>query len=237
MLIIRHIQAQGSNSDTYLHPVKIYPDPFRGGGNIMVMCDTYKYNKEPTDTNHRKSCLEVMEKTKKEHPWFGIEQEYTLLDTDGYPYGWPKNGFPGPQGPYYCGVGAGKVYGRDIVEAHYRCCLYAGIRISGTNAEVMPAQWEFQVGPTEGIDMGDDLWVARYLLQRVAEEFGVVVSFDPKPMVGDWNGAGAHTNFSTEAMRKKGGMKAIENAIEKMSKQQERHIKAYDPKEGKVDCD
>jgi len=226
-------QAQGSNSDTYLHPVKIYPDPFRGGDNIMVMCDTYKYNKEPTDTNHRKSCLEVMEKTKKEHPWFGIEQEYTLLDTDGYPYGWPKNGFPGPQGPYYCGVGAGKVYGRDIVEAHYRCCLYAGIRISGTNAEVMPAQWEFQVGPTEGIDMGDDLWVARYLLQRVAEEFGVVVSFDPKPMVGDWNGAGAHTNFSTEAMRKKGGMKAIEDAIEKMSKQQERHIKAYDPKEGK----
>ena len=214
--------------------MKIYPDPFRGGNNIMVMCDTYKYNKEPTDTNHRKACLEVMQKAKEEHPWFGIEQEYTLLDNDGHPYGWPKNGFPGPQGPYYCGVGAGKVYGRDIVEAHYRCCLYAGIRISGTNAEVMPAQWEFQVGPTEGIDMGDDLWVARYLLHRVAEDFGVVVSLDPKPMVGDWNGAGAHTNFSTVSMRKKGGMKAIEDAIERMGKHQERHIKAYDPKEGKV---
>jgi len=226
-------QAQGSNSDTYLYPVKIYPDPFRGGKNILVMCDTYKYNKEPTDSNHRKACLEVMKKTSDERPWFGIEQEYTLLDVDGYPLGWPKMGFPGPQGPYYCGVGAGKVYGRDIVEAHYRCCLYAGIRISGTNAEVMPAQWEFQVGPTEGIDMGDDLWVARYLLERVAEEFGVVVSFDPKPMKGDWNGAGAHTNFSTEAMRKPGGMVVIEAAIEKMSKQQERHIKAYDPKEGK----
>merc|ERR1719470_590070 len=70
---------------------------------------------------------------------------------------------------YYCGVGANKVYGRDVVEAHYRCCLYAGIRISGTNAEVMPAQWEFQVGPTEGIDMGDDLWVARYLLEKVTD--------------------------------------------------------------------
>jgi len=226
-------QAEGSNSDTYLYPCKIYPDPFRGGANIMVMCDTYKYNKVPTETNHRKGCQEIMKKAEASHPWFGMEQEYTLLDVDGHPLGWPKNGFPGPQGPYYCGVGAGKVFGRDIVEAHYRACLYAGIRVSGENAEVMPAQWEFQVGPTEGIHMGDDLWVARYILQRVAEDYGVVVSFDPKPMVGDWNGAGAHTNFSTEAMRKPGGMQIIEAAIEKLSKRHIKHIKAYDPNEGR----
>lgn len=147
-----------------------------------------------------------MESAKDAAPWFGIEQEYTLLDMDGRPFGWPKCGFPGPQGPYYCGVGASKVYGRDIVEAHYRACLYAGINIAGTNAEVMPSQWEFQVGPTEGISAGDELWVARYLLHRVAEEFGVVVTLDPKPMEGDWNGAGAHTNFSTKAMREENGI-------------------------------
>jgi len=226
-------QAEGCNSDTYLHPIAMYPDPFRRGPNKLILCETYKYNKQPTETNHRKLCAEVMEKAKDQEPWFGLEQEYTMLDQDGHPFGWPKNGFPGPQGPYYCGVGANKVYGRDVVEAHYRACLYAGINISGTNAEVMPAQWEFQVGPTEGIAMGDDLWLSRFLLYRVAEDFGVVISLDPKPMVGDWNGAGCHSNFSTVPMRKPGGIKAIEEAIDRLSKHHIRHIKAYDPQEGK----
>uniref|UniRef100_T1IUE5 Glutamine synthetase n=1 Tax=Strigamia maritima TaxID=126957 RepID=T1IUE5_STRMM len=226
-------QAEGSNSDVYLYPVAIYRDPFRGGNNKLVLCDTYKYNKKPSETNHRITCNDVMTKVKDIEPWFGMEQEYCLLDTDGHPFGWPKNGFPGPQGPYYCGVGANKVFGRDIVEAHYRACLYAGIKIAGTNAEVMPAQWEFQVGPCEGITMGDDLWMARFLLHRVAEEFGIVVSLDPKPIPGDWNGAGCHTNFSTKAMREDNGLLEIEKAIEKLSKNHERHIKAYDPKQGK----
>jgi glutamine synthetase len=226
-------QAEGSNSDIYLYPVAMYKDPFRGGKNKLILCETYKYNKKPTESNHRVTCKTVMEKAAEEHPWFGIEQEYSLLDVDKHPLGWPKSGFPGPQGPYYCGVGAGKVFGRDIIEAHYRSMLYSGINVSGTNAEVMPAQWEFQVGPCEGISMGDELWMARFLLHRVAEDFNVVVSLDPKPIPGDWNGAGAHCNFSTKAMRENGGLKVIEQAIEKLSKQHVRHIKAYDPKEGK----
>ncbi|XP_034254454.1 glutamine synthetase 2 cytoplasmic [Thrips palmi] len=226
-------QSEGSNSDTYLNPVAMYRDPFRGGDNKLVMCDTYKSNRKPTETNKRAACAAAMEAAKDHKPWFGIEQEYTLLDMDGRPFGWPKNGFPGPQGPYYCGVGANKVYARDIVEAHYRACLYAGINIAGENAEVMPSQWEFQVGPCEGISAGDQLWVARYLLHRVAEEFGIVVTLDPKPMPGDWNGAGAHCNFSTKSMRADNGIIEIEKAIDKLSKNHLRHIQAYDPNGGK----
>ena len=145
-------QAPGDNSDVYLRPVAIFPDPFRGGDNILVMCECWDHDGTPNKFNFRHDCARQMAAHTSEKPWFGLEQEYTLLGPDGWPYGWPKGGFPAPQGPYYCGVGTTKVYCRDIVEAHYKACLYAGINISGINAEVMPAQWEFQVGPCEGIE-------------------------------------------------------------------------------------
>jgi len=226
-------QAEGVNSDTYLYPVAMYPDPFRPGKNKLVLCETYKYNKQPTESNKRLTCKQAMDRCKDQEPWFGIEQEYTLLDTDKHPLGWPKGGFPAPQGPFYCAVGADRAYGRDVLESHYKCMLYSGITVSGTNAEVMPSQWEFQVGPVLGINMGDEFWIARFMLHRVAEDFGVVVSLDPKPMPGNWNGAGAHTNFSTKAMRGAGGIEHIQQAIDKLSKVHERHIKAYDPHGGK----
>lgn len=220
-------QAEGSNSDCYLKPCAMFRDPFRRDPHKLVMCEVLDYTNAPVATNRRNTCADAMAKCADQEPWFGLEQEYTLMNIDGYPFGWPKNAFPAPQGPYYCGVGCDKVYGRDIVEAHYLCCLYAGIKISGTNAEVMPAQWEFQVGPAIGMEAGDHLWMARFLLEQVCEDFHVCVSFDPKPMPGDWNGAGCHSNFSTKAMRVDGGIKAINEACEKLGKRHDYHIRNY----------
>ncbi|GMM50988.1 glutamate--ammonia ligase [Starmerella bacillaris] len=220
-------QAPGDNSDILLKPVSIYKDPFRRGKHVIVLAECLNNDGTPNKYNFRHDCELIFEKHKDEVTWFGIEQEYTLLDQFNHIYGWPKGGFPEPQGPYYCGVGTGKVNCRDIVDAHYFACLYAGINISGVNAEVMPSQWEFQVGPCVGIEMGDQLTIARYFLHRIAEDFGVKVTFHPKPLKGDWNGAGCHTNVSTASMRAEGGLKVIEAALEKLGARHAQHIEAY----------
>ncbi|XP_072991380.1 glutamine synthetase nodule isozyme-like [Typha latifolia] len=223
-------QAPGEDSEVILYPQAIFKDPFRRGNNILVMCDCYTPAGEPIPTNKRHNAAKIFSHpdVTAEETWYGLEQEYTLLQKDvKWPLGWPVGGFPGPQGPYYCAAGADKAFGRDIVDAHYKACLYAGINVSGINGEVMPGQWEFQVGPSVGISAGDELWVARYILERITEIAGVVLSFDPKPIQGDWNGAGAHTNYSTKSMRKDGGYEVIKKAIENLGKRHKEHIAAY----------
>lgn len=133
-------QAPHGNSDIYLKPVAVFPDPFTGSPNILVLAECWDADGTPNKFNYRHECAKTMEFHKETKPWFGLEQEYTLLGDDDRPYGWPKGGFPAPQFQYYCGVGSGNVVQRDIVLAHYKACLYAGVKISGTNAEVMPAQ-------------------------------------------------------------------------------------------------
>ena len=196
-------QATGDKSDCVLKPVFSCPDPLRGGRNILVLNEVLlASNMRPHPTNTRAAAAAAAKKYADDDMWFGMEQEYTMLKMDGTPLGFPDGGgFPGPQGPYYCGVGADKIFGRDIVEEHTQACIDAGLKISGTNAEVMPGQWEFQIGPAGVTEVGDHLNVARWLLQRIAEDYDVVITFAAKPQQGDWNGAGCHTNFSSRAMR------------------------------------
>jgi glutamine synthetase len=171
-------QAPGAASDCVLRPVASYPDPIRGGDNLLVMSEVLLTDMTPHPTNTRASLEPVAKKFAAQEPLFGIEQEYTFF-RQGRPHGFPQSGFPAPQGFYYCGVGADEVFGRDIVEAHLDACLRAGLSISGINAEVMPGQWEFQVGPLGPLDVSDQLWAARWLLYRIAEEFGVAATLDP----------------------------------------------------------
>lgn len=223
-------QAETKNSDCILKPVCFIPDPLRGGQNVLVLCEVYNADGAPHKSNTRNKLKQLFQKYKKHDVWAGFEQEYTLYDRDGdRPYRWPpkRTAFPGPQGPYYCGIGADEVYGRELVEAHTRDCLEAGLMIHGTNIEVMPAQAEFQIGPLNPLELADQVWLARWILYRRGEDLGITAKLDPKPVSGDWNGAGAHTNFSTQKMREPGGMKFIEKACQKLEKFHKEHMKVY----------
>ncbi len=219
-------QAVGNDSDCVLQPVFVCDDPLRGAGDKLVMCEVQLTDFTPHETNTRAACVATAEKYADQEPVFGIEQEYTFLK-DGRPLGWPLTGYPAPQGPYYCGVGGDKMPGRDIVERHTAACIRAGLGIEGTNAEVMMGQWEFQIGILPPPLIGDQLWVARWLLFRIAEDFGVYATLEPKPIMGDWNGAGAHTNFSTKAMREDGGWDAIIAGCEALGAKVEEHVENY----------
>jgi len=217
-------QAPGANSDCVLNPVLVTPDPTRDEGDKLVMCEVLNVDMTPHESNTRAACAETAERFASHESWFGIEQEYTFFK-DGRPHGWPIGGYPAPQGGYYCGVGADEIWGRDVVEAHTKACLDAGLAISGTNAEVMIGQWEFQIGPASPVDASDQIWLARWLLYRIAEDFEISAHLTPKPVSGDWNGAGAHTNFSTKEMRE--SYDPIIAACEALGKKHDLHIEHY----------
>jgi glutamine synthetase len=219
-------QAEGNFSDCLLKPVWICKDPIRGSDHILVMCEVMNADGSVHSTNSRAHLREIADQFKGEKSWFGIEQEYTFFEGRN-PLGWPEGGYPAPQGPFYCGVGADEVFGREIVEHHLELCLEAGLELSGINAEVMPGQWEYQVGPLGPLEVSDQLWVSRWLLYRISEDYGVSATLHPKPVKGDWNGAGAHINFSTKSMREKGGIEVINSACEKLSKKHNEHINVY----------
>lgn len=258
-------QASGHDSDCILRPVAFVTDPIRqnevdiyqSGGvtitsstpNYLVMCEVFMPDgKTPHPTNTRAELRRILDAgAAAQEPWVGIEQEYTLIK-DGRILGWPERGYPPPQGPFYCGVGADEVAGRPLVEAHMRACIDAGLLFEGINFEVLLGQAEFQVGSGDPLTVSDQLWIARWLLYRIGEDYGINATLHPKPVQGDWNGTGMHTNFSTSAMRfgsqddfharteggnpvsaaaTKWGMDAITEACEKLSKKHPEHIAIY----------
>ncbi|MEM9026463.1 MAG: glutamine synthetase, partial [Verrucomicrobiota bacterium] len=216
-------QADGSSSDCLLKPVALFPDASRTNG-FLVMSEVLLPDGTPHPTNSRATIPD------DEGMWFGFEQEYFLYQ-DGKPLGWPEDGFPGPQGPYYCGVGFSSVgdVARQIVEEHLDLCLAAGINHEGINAEVAKGQWEFQVFGKGSKNAADQIWVGRYILLRVCEKYGVDVNFHCKPFTGDWNGSGMHCNFSTEFMRETGGKEYFEKLMGAFEKNRDEHIAAYGP--------
>ena len=229
-------QAPGHDSDVVLNPVKTVPDPIRGGGDVLVLCECLTTDMEPHPTNTRSACVAAAEKYASFEPWFGMEQEYTFIQMQdvssyqisGLPPGFPPGGYPAPQGPYYCGVGANRAFGRAVVDAHSQACIDAGLAIEGTNAEVMAGQWEYQIGPLPPVEMADQLIIARWMMDRIAEDYGLEVSLHPKPVLGDWNGAGCHTNFSTNEMREgEDSYGAVIAACEALGANAEEHIANY----------
>jgi glutamine synthetase len=217
-------QAPGHASDCVLRPVFVCPDPITGGENKLVLSEVLLTDMTPHPSNTRAPCKAVGDQHADQDMWFGIEQEYTLFK-DGRPLGWPATGYPGPQGPYYCSVAGDRAFGRDIVDRHLDACLAAGVAIAGTNAEVMPGQWEYQIGPLGPVEVGDHLWMARWLMERISAQSGTYVRLDPKPVEGDWNGAGAHTNFSSRRMRQ--SYEACVQAAEALGERASLHIASY----------
>ena len=218
-------QAEGNFSDCVLKPVKVYPnvmdDKFGNFGAYFVMCEVMNPDGTPHSTNTRSKI-----KKEDDNLWFGYEQEYTLMK-EGKPLGFPKDGYPEPQGKYYCGVGNNIIQGREFVEEHMSVCIDAGITITGINAEVMMGQWEYQVFSQGVQNAGDDLWISRYILYLMSERYGYTIELHPKPVQGDWNGSGLHCNFSSKEMRESGGEDLFNTIFDVLESRHVEHIENY----------
>lgn len=227
------LQAFDSNTEIILKPRALYKCPFRRNNNMLVMCDTYDTLNVPLDNNYRVNANNIFNKKLEEEPWYGIEQEFFIIDNDTFepidisvPNKYGGKLSKNQIGMHYCGLGL-NYKSRQLIDEHYEACLYAGLDISGINAEVAVGQWEYQIGPTKGIGAGDQVWVSRYILQRIGEKYNVSIDFTPKPIKGNTNGSGCHTNYSTKSMREEGGLKIINEAIDKLSIKHVEHMKFY----------
>lgn len=229
-------QAEGHKSDCVLKPVFYCINPLKVMNrqvclfpdSHIVLCEVFNADGSPHASNSRHKLVKSWEKYKHNKMWFALEQEYAIYDQYGEkPYGWPDKGFPAPQGRYYCGVGADVAWGREISDEHLEACLFAGLPISGTNAEVMPSQWEYQIGPAEAPAIADQHWISRFLLNRIAEKYNGTIKLSPKPVRGDWNGTGCHINFSTKEMRNRLTMEDVHTICIALETNKKNHLDVY----------
>jgi glutamine synthetase len=216
-------QAPGGSSDCLLKPVFVIPDPLRKNA-YLVMCEVLNADGTPHASNGR-----ALIDDDSNDFWFGFEQEYFLWDNQtNKPLGFPAGGFPGPQGPYYCSVGAANAYGRHIIEEHLDACLEAGLNVEGINAEVAAGQWEFQIFAKGAKEAGDQIWLGRYLLERIGEKYGVSINWHCKPLGSlDWNGSGMHANFSNSLLRDAGSKEIFDKVCEAFRPVVKEHIEVY----------
>ncbi len=215
-------QAEGGSSDCLLKPVAIFDDPSRKNA-YVIMTEVLNADGSPHSTNARATIDDD-----DNDFWFGFEQEYFLWDPETHlPLGFPTSGYPAPQGPYYCGVGAKAAFGREIIEEHLDLCLDAGLNVEGINAEVAAGQWEFQTFAKGAKHAGDETWIGRYLLERVAEKYGLEINWHPKPITGDWNGSGMHANFSNTLLRTAGSKDVYDKICASFEPYVDEHIAVY----------
>ena len=217
-------QAVGGSSDCILRPVAIYPDPARVNG-WLVMSEVMNADGTPHVSNGRATIDD-----EDGDFWFGFEQEYFIMDTKTQlPLGFPVGGYPAPQGMYYCSVGGLHTHGRDLVEEHADLCIEAGLNFEGINQEVASGQWEFQIFAKGARAAGDQIWVARYLLDRLSESYGFYIEYHPKPLGKDldWNGSGMHANFSNTTLRTCGSKETYEKICEAFRPTVKEHIDVY----------
>ena len=236
-------QADTENSDCVLKPVRLLANPLSQDQNFVsyiVMCEVYNSDGTPHETNSRYKLREFVDNFSPQD-WskiglvVAVEQEYLIMDprtnwpsTWDYDYDTEKGKKPKePQGRYYCGVGSDLVEHRTIADAHASTCAKMGINIVGTNAEVMKSQWEYQLGPAHPVTAADQLWLSRYILHKLGESNGFYINLEPKPISGQWNGSGAHINFSTKTLREEGGRDYIDSMCEALKDSHKEHMKVY----------